>query len=84
MGAGGVSYTPGPGDPETWPPFAGHHHDPRSPENDSDDTTADAIDMVRALVVSAAASEVCGDRTMAEKKMIAARDMINELLGKKA
>ncbi len=40
--------------------------------------------MVRALVVSAAASEVCGDRTMAEKKMVAARDMINELLGQKA
>ncbi len=84
MGAWVVSYTPGPGDPETWPPFAGRHHDPRTPEDDSDDTTAEAINMVRALVVSAAASEVCGDRTMAEKKMVAARDMINELLWLKA
>ncbi len=74
----------GPGDSETWPPFVGHPNDPRAPEDDSDDTTAEAINMVRALVVSAAASEVCGDRTMAEKKMVAARDMINELLGQKA
>lgn len=79
-----MSYTPGPGDAETWPPFSGHPHDPRTPEDDSDDTTAEAINMVRALVVSAAASEVWGDRTMAEKKMVAARDMINELIGKKA
>ncbi len=84
MGAEVVSYTPGPGDAETWPMFAGHPHDPRTPDGDDDDTTAEAINMVRALVVSAAASEVCGDRTMAEKKMIAARDMINELLGQKA
>ena len=79
-----MSYTRGPGDEATWPAFSGHPHDPRTPDDDSDDTTAEAINMVRALVVSAAASEVCGDRTMAEKKMIAARDMINELLGKKA
>ena len=79
-----MAYTPGPGDQETWPKCAGHPHDPRTPEDDSDDTTAEAINMVRALVVSAAASEVCGDRTMAEKKMVAARDMINELLGQKA
>ena len=77
-----MSYTPGPGD--ILGQYAGHPHDPRTPDDGSDDTTAEAINMVRALVVSAAASEVCGDRTMAEKKMIAARDMINELLGKKA
>ena len=64
--------------------YAGHPNDPRTPDGDDDDTTAEAINMVRALVVSAAASEVCGDRTMAEKKMVAARDMINELLGQKA
>jgi len=79
-----MTYILGPGDSETWPPFVGHPHDPRIPEDDSDDTTAEAINMVRALVVSAAASEVCGDRTMAEKKMVAARDMINELLWQKA
>ena len=77
-----MTYTPGPGDILYL--YAGHPHDPRTPENDSDDTTAEAINMVRALVVSAAASEVCGDRMMAEKKMVAARDMINELLGMKA
>ena len=77
-----MSYTPGPGD--ILGQYTGHPHDPRTPENDSDDTTAEAINMVRALVVSAAASEVCGDRMMAEKKMVAARDMINELLGMKA
>ena len=74
-----MSYTPGPGD--ILGQYTGHPHDPRTPEDDSDDTTAEAINMVRALVVSAAASEVFGDRTMAEKKMVAARDMINELLG---
>ena len=78
-----MNYTAGPGDSETWPMFAGHPHDPRAPEDDSDDTTAEAINMVRALVVSAAASEACGDRTKAEKKMVAARDMINELIGRK-
>ena len=77
-----MTYTPGPGD--ILGQYSGHPHDPRTPEDDSDDTTSEAINMVRALVVSAAASEVCGDRTMAEKKMVAARDMINELLGQKA
>jgi hypothetical protein len=75
-------YTPGPGD--ILGQYSGHPHDPRTPDDGSDDTTAEAINMVRALVVSAAASEVCGDRTMAEKKMVAARNMINELLGQKA
>ncbi len=79
-----MAYTPGPGDAETWPECSGHAHDPRTTDDNDDDTTAEAINMVRALVVSAAASEVCGDRTMAEKKMVAARDMINELLGQKA
>lgn len=79
-----MTYTPGFGDESTWPACIGHQHDPRTPDDDSDDTTAEAINMVRALVVSAAASEVCGDRTMAEKKMVAARNMINELLGQKA
>ena len=77
-----MNYTPGPGD--MLGQHSGHPHDPRTPDGDDDDTTAEAINMVRALVVSAAASEVCGDRTMAEKKMVAARDMINELLGQKA
>lgn len=74
-----MTYTPGPGDILYL--YTGHPHDPRTPDCDSDDTTAEAINMVRALVVSAAASEVCGDRMTAEKKMVAARDMINELLG---
>ncbi len=77
-----MSYTPGPGD--ILGQYTGHPHDPRTTDDNDDDTTAEAINMVRALVVSAAASEVCGDRMMAEKKMVAARDMINELLGLKA
>ena len=79
-----MSYTPGTGDSETRPMFAGHPHDPRTTDDNDDDTTSEAINMVRALVVSAAASEVFGDRMMAEKKLVAARDMINELLKLKA
>jgi hypothetical protein len=25
---------PGPGDPETWPAYSGHHNDPRAPDED--------------------------------------------------
>ncbi len=77
-----MSYTPGPGDILYL--YTCHPHDPRTPDDDSDDTTEEAINMVRALVVSAAASEICGNRHDAEKKMVAARDMINELLGQKS
>ena len=76
-----MSYTPGPGD--ILGQYAGHPHDPRTPDGDDDDTTAEAIDMVHTLVCSAAASESLGDRAKAKQKMIAIRDMINELFGQK-
>jgi hypothetical protein len=36
-----MTYTPGPGD--ILGQYAGHPHDPRSPEDDSDDTTEEAL-----------------------------------------
>lgn len=72
-------YVPGPGD--SFPPFSGHPHDPRTPEDDSNDTTAEAIDMVHTLVRSAIAAEIIGNRAKAKQKMVEARDMINELIG---
>jgi hypothetical protein len=36
-----MTYTPGPGD--ILGQYSGHPHDPRTPEDDSDDTTEEAI-----------------------------------------
>lgn len=78
-----MSYTPGPGDPETWPECSGHPHDPRTPENDSNDTTEEAIFLVRTVATSAARAYREGKPTDAERFLVSARDMINELLGQK-
>ena len=80
MGAEGVSYTPGPGDPETWPPFAGNPHDPRTLENDSNDTTEESIFLARIAATSAARAYREGKPKDAERFLVCARDILNELL----
>lgn len=75
-----MSYTPGPGDAETWPPFAGHPHDPRTPEDDSDDTTAEAINMVRCFLVVAELAAKRGEMVKAREAWLEAKLSIEELL----
>lgn len=81
MGAGVVSYTPGPGDAETWPPFAGHNHDPRAPEDDSDDTTEEAIFSVSEYMFDALMAYRSGNRAYYERILRKAVMEINGILG---
>jgi hypothetical protein len=50
----------GPGDSATWPPFAGHPHDPRAPIDD-DDPTIDVISDVRSFLAIAEVAAKKGD-----------------------
>ncbi len=75
-------YTPGPGD--MLGQYAGHPHDPRTPEDDSDDTTEEAINGVRTLIACAARMYGTGDYAESEKRLVLARNRINELIGQKA
>jgi len=81
MGAWVVSYTPGPGDPETWPPFAGRHHDPRTPEDDSDDTTEEAIVDVFGYIADALGAYRKNDRNEYDRVLREAAKAINIMLG---
>ncbi len=76
-----MSYTPGPGDAETWPPFSGHPHDPRTPEDDSDDTTAESIADVRCFLVVAELAAKRGEMVKAREALREAKFSIDELLG---
>jgi hypothetical protein len=79
-----MSYTPGPGDAETWPPFSGHPHDPRTPEDDSDDTTAELIAEVRCFIVAAELAAMNGDMDKAREALIEAKLSIENLIGEEA
>lgn len=81
MGAGVVSYTPGPGDAETWPPFAGHPHDPRTPDGDDDDTTAESIAVVRDLLIAAEEFAKRGLMIAARLALVEAKNNLEELVG---
>lgn len=75
-----MTYTHGPGDAETWPPFAGHPHDPRTPEDDSDDTTAESIADVKAFLVAAELAAKRGEMVKAREAWLEAKLSIEELL----
>jgi len=79
-----MTYTPGPGDAETWPPFSGHPHDPRTPEDDSDDTTAELIAEVRCFIVAAELAAMNGDMDKAREALIEAKLSIENLIGEEA
>ncbi len=63
------------------PPPAGHPHDPRTPECDEDDATADVIDDVRQFLVMAEIAASKGDLAKARQSLIEARLSLEELVG---
>ncbi len=71
----------GPGDSETWPPFVGHPHDPRTPEDDSDDTTEEAIFSVSEYMFDALIAYRSGNRADYERILRDAVTEINTMLG---
>lgn len=71
----------GPGDSETWPPFAGHPHDPRSPENDSGDTTEEALVDVAEYIADALSAYQMNDRAEYDRVLSEAAKAINTILG---
>ena len=70
----------GPGDSATWPPFAGHPHDPRATIDD-DDPTLDVISDVRSFLATAEVAASKGDLAKARQALIEARLSLEELVG---
>ncbi len=77
-----MSYTPGPGD--ILGQYAGHPHDPRTQEDDSDDTTVESIAEVRCFLVAAELAAKRGEIGKAREALREARFSIDELLGAEA
>jgi len=73
----------GPGDAATWPPFAGHPHDPRAPIDD-DDPTLDVINDVRGFLAMAEVAANKGDLGKARQALIEARLSLEELVGEES
>lgn len=73
------AYTPGPGD--LMPTFAGHPHDPRTPEPDGDYATIDIIDEVREYMLMAEAAVGDGDTAKARRYLHEVRELIEDLIG---
>ena len=71
----------GPGDAATWPPCMGHPLDPRTPDPDDDDLTADLINDVRGFLDIAVAAAANGDIGLARHALIEAQRSIADLLG---
>lgn len=72
------AYTPGPGD--LLPPFAGHSHDPRAPEQDDDDATSEVINDVRYWLNLAHVAALNADLPKARKHLEEAKAALDELL----
>ena len=71
----------GPGDAATWPPFAGHPHDPRVDNLDDEDPTLDVINDVRGFLAMADVAARKGDLGKARQALIEARLSLEELVG---
>ena len=71
----------GPGDSETWPMFAGHPHDPRQPDDDSDDTTEESIVDVFEYIADALAAYRKNDRNEYDRFLREAAKAMNTMLG---
>ena len=82
MGDKEVTYTPGPGDVLFL--FTSHPHDPRTPEDDSDDTTAESIADVKAFLVAAELAAKRGDMDKAREALIEAKLSIENMVGEEA
>jgi len=74
-----MSYIPGPGD--ILGQYAGHPHDPRSPEDDSDDTTEESIVDVFEYIADALAAYRKNDRNEYDRVLREAAKAINTMLG---
>lgn len=72
------AYAPGPGD--IMPPFAGHPHDPRTPEPDDDDATAEVINDVRYWLNLAHVAALNADLPKARQHLEEAKAALDELL----
>lgn len=73
------AHTPGPGD--ILGMYAGHPHDPRTPDADDDDPTVDVINDVRQLLVMAEISASKGDLDKARQALVEARLSLEDLIG---
>ena len=74
-----MSYTPGTGD--ILGQYAGHPNDPRAPEDDSDDTTEEAIVSVSEYMFDALMAYRSGNRADYERILREAVTEINTILG---
>ena len=70
----------GPGDAATWPPFAGHPHDPRATIDD-DEPTLDVINDARGFPASAEVAAKKGDLGKARHALAEACKSIREFIG---
>ena len=74
-----MSYTPGPGD--MIGQYAGHPHDPRTLDDDSDDTTEEAIVDVFEYIADALAAHRKNDRNEYDRVLREAAKAINTMIG---
>ena len=77
-----MTYTPRPGDVLFL--YTGHQHDPRTPDDDSDDTTAESIADVRRFLVAAELAAKRGEMDKAREALIEAKLSIENMVGEEA
>ena len=63
------------------PTFAGHPHDPRTPEPDGDDATIDIINDVREYMNMAEVAVGKGDMAKARRRLSEVRMLIEDIVG---
>lgn len=73
---------PGPGD--ILGQYSGHPHDPRTPEDDSDDTTAESVIAVSEYMLHAFIAYRSGNHSKYDRILREAAAAISEMIGKKA
>ena len=71
----------GMGDSATWPPFAGHPHDPRAPIGSDEDFTLDTINDVRGFLAIAEVAAEKNDIGKARHALAEACKAIREFIG---
>jgi len=76
-----MTYTPGFGDEATWPACIGHPLDPRTPDDDSDDTTEEALVDVSEYIADALNAYRMNDRAEYDRVLREAAKAINTMLG---
>jgi len=64
--------------------YSGHPHDPRTPEDDSDDTTAESVIAVSEYMLHAFIAYRSGNHSKYDRILREAAAAISEMIGKKA